>query len=85
MQNSKTKAITECYQNQEYNTWLIGDFNAKIGSNDKGIQNEDKQISRNGIMLKDLIEKYDLTIVTNEPLCSGKWTRIHTNNQNKKS
>ena len=65
MQDSKTKAITECYQNQEYNTLLIGDFNAKIGSNDKGIQNEDKQISRNGIMLKDLIEKYDLTIVTN--------------------
>ena len=29
-------------------------------------------------MLRDLIEKYDLTIVTNEPVCSGKWTRIHT-------
>ena len=40
----------ECYQNQEYNTLLlIGDFNAKIGSHDKGIQNGDKQISRNGI------------------------------------
>ena len=36
-------------------------------------------------MLRNLIEKYDLTIVTNEPVCSGKWTRIHTNNQNKKS
>ena len=32
-----------------------------------------------------MIEKYDLTLVNNEPLCSGKWTRINTNNQNQKS
>ena len=27
-------------------------------------------------MLRDLIEKYDLTVVNNEPICCGKWTRI---------
>ena len=35
----------------------------------KGIQNEDKQKSKNGIMLKDLIEKYDLTVVKSKPVC----------------
>ena len=53
------EAIIECYQRQQYHTLLIGDFNAKIGNDEKGIQNGDKQISRNGIMLRDLIEKYD--------------------------
>ena len=64
--------IIECQQNQQYHTLLIRDFNAKIGSDEKGIQNGDKQVSRNGIMLRDLIEKYDLTVVNNEPICSGK-------------
>ena len=35
----------------------------------KGIQNKDKQKSKNGIMLKDLIEKHDLTVVKNKPVC----------------
>ena len=51
------EAIIESYQKQQYHTLLIGDFNAKIGNDEKGIQNGDKQISRNGIMLRDLIEK----------------------------
>ena len=36
-------------------------------------------------MLRDLIEKYDLTVVNNEPVCCGKWARISTTNQNQKS
>ena len=79
------ETIIECYQKQQYHTLLIGDFNAKIGNDEKGIQNGDKQISRNGIMLRDLIEKYDLTVVNSEPVCCGKWTRISTTNQNEKS
>ena len=79
------ETIIECYQKQQYHTLLIGDFNAKIGNEEKGIQNGDKQISRNGIMLRDLIKKYDLTVVNNEPVCCGKWTRISTTNQNQKS
>ena len=51
---------------------LARDFHAKIGSDEKSIQNGDKQISRNGIMLKDLIEKYGLTVVNNEPVRRGK-------------
>ena len=35
--------ITEYYQNQQYHTLLIIDFNAYIGSDEKGIQNGDKQ------------------------------------------
>ena len=79
------ETITECYQKQHYHTLLMGDFNGKIGNDEKCIKNEDKQISRNGIMLRDLIEKYDLTVVNNEPACCGKWTRISTTNQNQKS
>lgn len=59
---------------------MTGNFNAKIRSDEKGMQNGDKQISRNGIMLRDLIEKYDLTVVNNEPVCGGKLTRISTTN-----
>ena len=51
------ETIIEYYQKQQYHTLLIGDFNTKIDSEEKGIQNGDKQISRNGIMLNDLIEK----------------------------
>ena len=32
-----------------------------------------------------MIEKYDLTVVNNEPVCCGEWTRISTANQNQKS
>ena len=63
---------------------MIGNFNAKIRSDEKGIQNGDKQISRTGIMLRDLFEKYDLTVVNNEPARGGKLTRISTTNQNQK-
>ena len=59
---------------------MTENFNAKIRSDEKGMQNGDKQISRNGIMLRDLIEKYDLTVVNNEPVCGGKLTRISTTN-----
>ena len=38
------ETITECCQKQQYHTRLIGDFNAKIGNDEKGIQNGDKQI-----------------------------------------
>ena len=79
------ETIIEWYQNQQYHTLLIEDFNAKIGSDEKGIQNEDKQVSRNGMMMRDLIEMYDLTVVNNEPICSGKWTRISSTKQNQKS
>ena len=63
---------------------MIGNFNAKIRSDEKGIQNGDKQISRTGIMLRDLFKKYDLTVVNNEPARGGKLTRISTTNQNQK-
>ena len=51
---------------------LKRDFNTKKGSDEKGIQNGDKQISRNGIMLIDLTEIYDLTAINNELVCGGK-------------
>ena len=57
---------------------LKRDFNTKKGSDEKGIQNGDKQIPRNGIMLRDLTEIYDLTAVNNELVSNGKWTSIRT-------
>ena len=47
------ETIIQCYQNQQYHTLLIGHFSCKIGSDEKRIQNGDKQVSRNRIMLRD--------------------------------
>ena len=44
--------ITEYYQNQQYHTLLIIDFNAYIGSDEKGIQNGDKQNIKKQINVK---------------------------------
>ena len=44
--------ITEYYQNQQYHTLLIRDFNAYIGSDEKGIQNGDKQNIKKQINVK---------------------------------
>ena len=79
------ETIVEYYPNQKYHLLLIGEFNAKTGSDEKGMKNRKKQISRNGIMFKDLIEKYSLTVVNNKPVCRDKWARISTTNQNQKS
>ena len=40
---------------------------------------ETNKTSRNRLMLRNLIEKCDLTVVNNEPVCTGKQTRINTN------
>lgn len=41
------------------------------------MQNGDKQISRNGITLVDLIATYDLTVISNGPVRVDKWARIN--------
>ena len=69
------ETIKECYHGIKYHILLTENVNSKEimingdGKSSKGIQNEDKQKSKNGIMLKDLIEKYDLTVVKNKPVC----------------
>lgn len=49
------------------------------------MQNGDKQISRNGITLLDLIATYDLTVISNGPVRVDKWARINATTQNQKS
>ena len=82
MENKKVAQTRSNCRIQKYrnHNWILQkrDFNTKKGSDEKGIQNGDKQISRNGIMLIDLTEIYDLTAVNNELVCSGKWTSIRT-------
>ena len=52
----------------------IGDFNAKIG-----LKEDHHEISPNGRLVNNLIEKYSLFILNGTKLCKGVWTRIDSN------
>ena len=54
--------ISTCHKNCiDSNTYvlILGDFNAKIGKDEKGIVNDDRTISRNGVLLRDMIKMQD--------------------------
>ena len=57
------------------NVIVVGDLNAKIQTNqtDTPIIED---ISANGKLLKDVIEKYQLEVLNFHPITTGKWTRI---------
>ena len=64
---------------------LLGDFNAKVGSNEKGIKNGDKIISRNGKMLLELIDHTDMVMMNATERCEGIWTRVNSQNEHERS
>ena len=64
---------------------LLGDFNAKVGQDGVGIQGGDPTTSRNGKMLKNLIENTQTIMLNSQPICKGKWTRVNSKNPEERS
>ena len=62
----------EYLKHMEYETLIIGDFNAHTGT-------DDLQVNYNGRSLNSLIERRDLINLNNEEFCQGKYTREDTN------
>lgn len=61
---------------------IIGDMNAHIGSDDKGICGNHNEINKNGRWWRALIERRNILLVNNTNLCSGKWTRKSLDGKN---
>ena len=76
---------TARFASQQHHVLLLGDFNAKIGSDNFGIPNGDANISRSGQLLRRLIHNCHLDILNSSTVCTGVWTRINTKNVNQKS
>ena len=64
---------------------LVGDFNAKVGCGQEGIKDGDKNISRNGKMLLEMIGHSSMAIMNTTAVCQGKWTRVNSQNEQEKS
>ena len=62
------KLEEEYLNHMEYETLLIGDFNAHTGS-------DGLPLNRNGKMLNSLIERRELINLNEESICQGKFTR----------
>ena len=60
-------------------TIIIGDLNAHMGNDSKGIKENNSRINQNGEHLRNLIERRNLTLANNLPNCKGKYTRIDPN------
>ena len=82
--NQISTCTKNCIDNNSY-VLILGDFNAKIGNDQEGIENGDRIISRNGFSLRDMIKMQHLQLVNSAPCCVGKWTRVKTCNNNEKS
>ena len=75
-ENAITEELNEWYikleeeylNHMEYETLLIGDFNAHTGS-------DGLHLNQNGKMLNSLIERRELVNLNNENICEGKFTR----------
>ena len=62
---------------------LVGDLNAKLG---KTVINRDiHDMSANGKLLCDIIDKYNLCVVNALGLCKGVFTRVNNKNSAEKS
>ena len=55
---------------------LIGDMNAHIGNDDKGVFGNHHEINQNGCHLRNMIERRQLVLVNNTKICHGKFTRV---------
>ena len=82
--NQISKYTKNCIDSNSY-LLIRGDFNAKIGKDQKGIVNGDNIISRNDFLLRDMIKMQYLQLINCVPYCVGKSTRVNTFNNNEKS
>ena len=63
----------------EYDTHpvlLIGDMNAHIGNDDKGVSGNYPEINQNGSHLRNMIDRRQLVLINNTKICHGKYTRV---------
>ena len=82
--NQISRCIKECIDSNTY-VPVLGDCNAKIGKDEEGIVNDDRIISRNGVLLNDMIKMQHLLLINCLSYCVGKWTRGNTCKTNEKS
>ena len=64
--------------------FVLGDFNAKIGNDQEGIENGDRIISRNVFLLRDMVKMQHLQLINCVACFVGKWNRVNTCNNNEK-
>ena len=68
---------------QDRKVMIIGDINAHIGNDEYGVYGNSDEISHGGQILRNMTERRNLTIMNNEKLCKGKWTREDRSNKTK--
>lgn len=59
---------------------LVGDMNAYIGNDDKGIDGNHQEINKNGKWWRELIDRRNFTLINSCDRCTGKWTRKSSSN-----
>ena len=70
---------------KEYIKWqdekilIIGDFNVHIGNDEEGIKENDSKVSTGGKLLRSLLKRRNLTLMNNQPVTEGKFTREDAN------
>ena len=69
--------IQRAYTRSPYKL-VVGDFNAKLKSN---LQN----VSKNGKLLEQVINDFDMKVTDTLPICEGQWTRVNNNNSRERS
>lgn len=57
-------------------TIIIGDMNAHVGNDEKGVKGNTDKINQNGEYIRNLIERRELTLANNLPTCNGTYTRV---------
>ena len=82
--NELSESVLE-YHRQNLPILIMGDFNAKVGADHLGIQGNNPIISRNGKLLRDLINSTGLIMLNSSEKCSGLWTRVNTKKSSEKS
>ena len=69
--------IQRAYTRSPYKL-VVGDFNDKLKSN---LQN----VSKNGKLLEQVINDFDMKVTDTLPICEGQWTRVNNNNSSERS
>lgn len=61
---------------------ILGDMNAHIGCDEKGIVGNNQDINKNGKWWRELIDERNITLINNTNMCTGKWTRKSVDERN---
>ena len=61
---------------------ILGDMNAHIGCDDKGIVGNHQDVNKNGKWWREVIDARNLLLINNTNMCTGKWTRNSVDGRN---